>query len=74
MIFSIRAARTIPSLVSIHWLTSHGGAVSRFTGDAQIGNFVMAITSVSEPGRETHGHAATLEEAKAKLRDSKRAR
>jgi hypothetical protein len=48
-------------------------AVTRFTGDVQIGDFVMVITSVSEPGRETHGHAATLEEAKAKLRDSKRA-
>jgi hypothetical protein len=73
MIFSIRGARTIPSPVWLDWLISHDGAVSRFTGDAQIGNFVMAITSVSDPGHETHGHAATLEEAKAKLRDSKRA-
>jgi hypothetical protein len=32
MIFSIQAARTIPSLVRAHWLNALFAAVNRFTG------------------------------------------
>ena len=44
MIFSIKPARTIQSLVRPHWRNARAVTVNRFTGGAQIRHFVMAIT------------------------------
>jgi len=45
--------------------------VNEFTGGAQIRHFVMAITVLTPLRRcRKHGHARTLDEAKAKFRDT----